>query len=41
MVNESSDQEDIRVSISGGSAANISGTVVLLFIAHVLKSCAF
>lgn len=37
MVNESSDQVDIIVSISGGSAANISGAVVLLFIAHITK----
>lgn len=30
MVNESYDQVDIIVSISGGSAANLSGCVVLL-----------
>lgn len=30
MVNESSDQVDIIVSINDGSAANISGSVVLL-----------
>ena len=37
MVNESWDQGDIIVSISGGSAASISGSVVLLFIARVTK----
>lgn len=36
-MNESSDQVDIIVSIGGGSAANISGAVVLLFIARVTK----
>ena len=29
---DSSDQVDVTVSISGGSAANISGSVALMFI---------
>lgn len=32
MVKDSSDQVDITVSISGGSAANISGSVAVKFI---------
>lgn len=35
MVSETSDRVNIILSISGGSAANISGSVVLLFIVHV------